>query len=183
VAKLPIDYTQWNHYEVAALHSGPRMMHREFCIISDRPEVLLVDDMNRPHNEDGPFCRWRDGVALYAVDGVYVPQWVVEQKEQITAADISAEQNAEVRRIMIRFYGEGRYLLETKARVIDADNSPTGIPRCLLLDGLSGIKWLVGTDGSTERSYYMPVPDEVATCREAHNAIACANEEHIVLES
>jgi len=34
--QLP-EYEHWQHYESAALHSGPRYMHPEFCIVSDRP--------------------------------------------------------------------------------------------------------------------------------------------------
>lgn len=182
VAKLDIDYSKWQHYETAALHSGPRMMHEKFCIVSDRPEVLIVNDDNQPHNEEGPFCRWRDGVALYAVEGHYIPAWVIEHKERITVEDIKCESNAETRRIMMRYFGEGRYLAETNARVLDADTSPTGIPRCLIADD-GGDHWLVATDSSTERAYYMPVPPEAQTCREAHQLICFMDESKMVLES
>ena len=176
VVGLDIDYSKWTHYESAAVHSGPRMMHSKFCIISDRPELLMVDDMNRPHNENGPFCRWRDGSALYAVDGHYVPAWIVENKEKITLEEIAKETNAETRRIMIRFFGTGRYLAETNARVIDVDTAPTGPPRVLIEDQNKD-RWLIGTDSSTERTYYMPVENSATTCRQAHESIACVTDE------
>lgn len=106
VASLQLDYTRWQHYEALAL-VGPRIMHADFCMVSDRPEVLLVDDRNRPHCDDGPFCRWRDGAALYAIHGTRVPAWIVERPQQITVAAIDSEDNAETRRVMIDRYRRG----------------------------------------------------------------------------
>jgi hypothetical protein len=37
-----------------------------------------------------------------------VPQYVVERPESVTVADIEAEQNAEVRRVMVDRYGDSR---------------------------------------------------------------------------
>jgi len=77
VAKLKLpQYEKFQHYENAAIHGGPRIMHAEFCMISDRPEILTVDEQIRPHNDTGPFCRWRDGTALYSIHGVRVPAYV-----------------------------------------------------------------------------------------------------------
>ena len=101
VAKLPLDYSKWEHYETLAELTGPRWMHKEFCIISDFPEVLTVDESSRPHNDSGPFCRWRDGFSLYSVHGVRVPEWLFTHPEALTVDKIHAEQNAEVRRVIL----------------------------------------------------------------------------------
>jgi len=122
VAKLPLDYAKWNHYESAAIHGGPRIMHPDFCMISDRPEILLVDDQNRPHCDTGPFCRWRDGFSLYSVHGVRVPAWVIETPGKITVKKIESESNAEVRRIMIDKFGQSKYLLASGAVEIHRDD-------------------------------------------------------------
>ncbi len=119
VAKLDVDFTNYNFWEKACLHGGPRIMHPAFCIISDRPEVLLVDDQNRPHCSDGPFCKWRDGSALYAWHGARVPQWVIEHPEQITPEDIHKEENAEVRRVMLERYGFERFFKENGGTLVD----------------------------------------------------------------
>ena len=94
VAKIDIDYSTWQHWEDLSLHSGPRIMHPDFCMISDRPETLLVDDRNRPHCDTGPFCRWRDGTALYSVHGVRVPAWLIERPGDLTAAKTPAAEPA-----------------------------------------------------------------------------------------
>jgi hypothetical protein len=138
VAKLPLDYTAWDAWETLSLHSGPRIVHESFCIISDRPEILTVDDRNRPHAENGPFCRWRDGSALYAVHGARVPAWIVEHPEQITVAKIDAERNAEIRRVMVDRYKRGEavsgaaaYLLDSGAEVLDDDPDHGVLYRCV----------------------------------------------------
>jgi hypothetical protein len=125
VANLGLDYSKWDHYETLALVSGPRILHAKFAMISDRPAVLTVDAQNRPHCDDGPFCRWRDGTALYAIHGVRVPRSVVERPESITVARIDAEQNAEVRRIMIERFGTARFMRESGAKKLHADDTGT----------------------------------------------------------
>ncbi len=88
--------------------------------MSDRPELLRTDGQNRPHCEDGPCCRWKDGTAIYAIHGVRVPKWVVERPDLIDVADIEKEKNVEVRRLMIERYKGGvrAYLQNSGAEAI-----------------------------------------------------------------
>ena len=120
VARLSIDYSRWDRYETAAL-AGPRIMHSEFCIISERPVKLQVDSQSRPHCDDGPFCEWSDGTALYSWHGTRVPGWILEHPGRISAAKIDAETNTEVRRVMIHKYGADRYVQEGGAAEIHRD--------------------------------------------------------------
>ena len=184
IAKLDIDYSKFDHYEKAAIHGGPRLMHKEFCIISDRPKTLKVDERNRSHCDDGPFCEWSDGFKLYSIHGVRVPRWVVEFPEAITVGKIDAEPNAEIRRVMIDRFGPGRYIHESGAKLLDMDalTIEGSAPRALMADK-HGQKWLVGTDGSTARVYHMPVPQEAVTCRQAHDMIAGFEETRLIAEA
>ena len=123
VVKLPnVDWSKWAPYEELAIRSGFRFVHERFCIISDRPELLLVDAENRPHCTTGPYCRWRDGSSLYAVHGVRVPAYVIEHPQRITVADIDLETNAEVRRVKIDQYGPARYLADAGAVEVHRDD-------------------------------------------------------------
>ena len=124
ISGLPIDYSKWSPYEELA-HAGPRIMHAEFCIISERPTKLCVDDRNRPHCADGPFCEWRDGAALYSWHGTRVPGWVLEHPDRITVARIEAETNQEVRRVMVERYGAARYMQDCGASVVSEDDYGT----------------------------------------------------------
>lgn len=125
VSRLALDYSKWDHYETLAMVSGPRTLHAKFAMISDRPERLTVDAQNRPHCDDGPFCRWRDGTAIYSVHGVRVPRSVVERPETITVERIDAEQNDEVRRVMVDRYGAERFLKDSRADRVQQDRYGT----------------------------------------------------------
>jgi hypothetical protein len=153
-------------------------MHEKFCIVCERPERLLVNDLNEPHCEDGPFCRWRDGVSLYAINGVYVPRWIVEHPERITVANIKRESNSEIRRIMRERYGDTKYFMDTKARIIDVDHQPVDslaprgeVIKRMLVEDNEKHRYLVASDGSTKRVYSMRVPDSTKTCKGAHEAL------------
>lgn len=164
VAGLPLDYSKWDHYEVLATLSGPRVMHPDFCMISEKPDVLTVDAQNRPHNDHGPFCRWRDGTAIYAIHGVYVPGWIVECPGSITVDKIHEEANEEIRRIMIERYGLSRYVRDAQFEVVDADTDPLGQPRRLLRKDSTVVVELtnstVDADG-TRRVYHVPCHPEL----------------------
>ena len=122
IAKLPIDYSKYDAWQQLALHSGPRIVHPEFCMISDRPRTLLVDEQNRPHCADGPFCKWSDGSALYSYHGVRVPWTIIEQPHLISAKAVLAEPNAEIRRVMIERMGIDRFAQDAGLKAAQEDD-------------------------------------------------------------
>ncbi len=139
VAKLPLDYSKFDHYEQLTLHSGPRFMHEDFWLVSDRPEILRYEPVpgdpsrNRPHCADGPTHRWRDGVELFHIHGIRVSARAVSGF--MTAKEISEERNAEVRRVLISNYNKGdtgRYVRDLGATVLHQDVDALGLPRRLL---------------------------------------------------
>ena len=194
-------------HEVCGLDSGKRaeaeayrraqssacwwIPYRWGIMASDRPTVIHTEQVgprgwssHRMHCETGPAIAWPDGFALWMWHGVRVPQHVIEAPESITLDEIRAEENAEIRRIMRERYGESRYLVETRARLLDADYEGArhgAAPRALIQDD-EGQRWLVGTDGSTSRTYHMPV-DSAKTCREAHEELCGFPENLIVTKS
>jgi hypothetical protein len=118
---LPI-YEKFQYYEEAAIHGGPRAMHKDFCMVSDRPEFIHQDNENRPHCESGPYCRWRDGWSLWYIHGVKVTQQIVECPETLTAAQIRDEPNVEVRRVMLERFGAERFMSESNASLRAEDD-------------------------------------------------------------
>ena len=121
--RLP-QHEKFAAWEACAIEGGFRWMHEEFCIVSDFPEVLRVDDQNRPHCEDGPSHRWSDGWSLYHWHGVRIPvelEYIIHSPSRITVAAIDEQGNAELRRVMIERYGSARYLLDSGAQIIHRD--------------------------------------------------------------
>ena len=153
-----LQYRHYQHWRTLGERSGPRITHPDFCLISDRPEVLTVDETRRPHNEKGPFCRWRDGTAIYSVHGVRIPAWIVERPDRLTIEAISDEQNSEIKRVMIERYGWERYVADVGGPVIDHDERWGTLRRT---DGglvLEVVNRSAEPDGSFRR-YILPVAD------------------------
>lgn len=68
----------------------------------------------------GTACAWPDGFAVYAVGGVKVPQYVIEQPGKITRGKIGPEYDVEVRRVMIGRYRLGEEISGAAAFIRDA---------------------------------------------------------------
>jgi len=93
------------------------------CILTNRPVAIHRDDSNRLHSTEGPALKYRDGYALYAVHGVQVPHWVIEDRAQLTVEQIENETNAEIKRVMVELFGQDRYVLESGATIISQDEA------------------------------------------------------------
>ena len=81
------------------------------------------------HNTDGPAISWTDGFSIYCINGIRVPDFVVEKPHLITPYKINHEQNAEVRRIMVERYkfgeevsGQGAYIRDSNSERLDHDD-------------------------------------------------------------
>lgn len=104
-----------------AKHAGWYLPHQHVCWVSERHNILEIDEQGRLHSLTGPAVQYPDGWAIYAVHGVRVPERVIKQPHSITVAEIQSERNAEIRRIMLELYGQSRYLIDSGARLIHQD--------------------------------------------------------------
>jgi hypothetical protein len=128
--------TCWDKYQAwedCAKEGGFRVMHDEFCIVSDFPKEIHRDKQNRPHCETGPSHLWRDGFSIYHLNGVKVPEWVVmTPAEKIDPKQALEEKNADVQREIIRKIGPEKMLLALNAKTIDEAHDPkTGLSYAL----------------------------------------------------
>jgi hypothetical protein len=154
-------------------HAGWWLPHQNICWVSERHDVLHQDVQHRLHCEGGPALRYPDGWSIYRWHGVEIPAWIVERPQDITPAKISAEKNAEVRRVMTLKYGLARYLQDSDAREIDRDRDlhgervlyevrdPLGMMRVILLENSTP-----EVDGS-RKPYTFRVPPTTQSCAQA----------------
>lgn len=162
------EHRAFAHYERAAMHSGFRVMHEEFCIVSDFPTVLKVDAENRPHCENGPSHQWADGWSIYHWHGVKVPAEWVEDKASLSAKTALTWENIEQRRAACEIVGWARILKELKAKVIDADGDPEiGTLLEVDLPG-SGKERFIRVVCGTGREFALPVPPTTKTAIEGN---------------
>ena len=166
-------------YEIAKT-TGWWTPRRGYVIFQHRPDQIHLVD-GQLHNDTGPAIHYRDGFEVYGIDGIRVPKRVVMDPKSLTIDEIQKEGNTEIRRIMINRFGPSDYLIGSGAKLVDS-SVVHGLLRAVVQDK-RGEKWLVGTDGSTNRVYHMAVPSEVKTCHQAHNAICGFDETKIIMEA
>ena len=180
--KLPV-HEKYGHWETAAIEGGFRVMHEEFSMVCDFPEIISRDSQNRPHSNTGPSHRWRDGWSLYHIHGVRVPEYVVTRPQEITIGLIRSETNAEVRRVMIGRYGYSRYCKDAGLTLVDsrsADDPLVGLRTAKLwrddANGICLLDVLNSTpepDGTTKR-YTLAVDADAYGGRAGKDVLAAA---------
>ena len=165
--RLPA-HANYAHWEQAAIHGGFRVLHPEFCIVSDFPELLKMDAENRPHCETGPSHRWRDGWSLYHWHGVKIPAEWIENKAALSAKTALTWPNVEQRRAACEILGWAAILTELKAKTIDRDDDPEiGELVEVTIPDIGRERFLRVTCG-TGRQFALPVPPKMKTALEAN---------------
>ena len=152
------NYEAW---EQAAIHGGFRIMHADFCMVSDFPETLKIDEQNRPHCETGPSHKWRDGWSLYHWHGVKVPAEWIEEKSVLTPAIALSVENVEQRRAACEILGWHNVLAapSLNPRIIDADEDHIGQLIAVDLPDAPD-QWFIKYRCGTGRIFAEPVTDK-----------------------
>jgi len=166
-AKLPNPekYASW---EYLARHSGFRVVHEDFCIITDHPDLLSVDRERRAHGEDGPSHLWQDGYALYSWHGTKVPDRWIKSKDKLTAAEVLRQENLEIRRAGIDIVGWDRILSELGGKIVAEAPPEVGILYDITLPDV-GVRRLLKVRCGTGRKFAVVVPNECKTPFEAQS--------------
>ena len=113
-----------------------------------------------PHSLRGVEVRWQ---------GVRIPERLWFRPESIQLDEILQESNAELRRVLIDRFGQSRFMTEAKSEVLDTDTDSGGV-RQLIRVPLPGDEPLVTLScqcPSTKRQYFLRVPPNMKTCRQA----------------
>lgn len=84
--------------------------YENIVFVSRKPIEIHLNEEGDLHCLTGPALLYKDGFALYEVNGVTVPEDIILHPESITADRIDNEENAEVRRVMVELYGEDKYI-------------------------------------------------------------------------
>ena len=160
--RLP-EHENYKYWEEAAIHGTFRVMHEKFCIVSDFPEVLKIDDQNRAHGQEGPSHKWRDGWSLYHWHGVAVPEHWIMNKNSLTAKEAITWENIEQRRAAIEIVGWATVLEQLEAKIIDEDGDPEiGTLVEVNLPDIGRERFLKVKCG-TGRIFAIPVPPDTKT--------------------
>jgi hypothetical protein len=161
-------YSAWQN---VVTKCGAILFHEQFCIVSEFPEVLNVDEEGRPHCGNGPSSIWKDGWTLYHLHGTRVTRQIIEQMDTITVEDIKREANLEVRRLMLDRYGIKNFLIDSDAKEIHRDNCGVLYSQLVhpALEPIVMVKVVNSTaepDG-TFKDYFLRVPPYIRTATAA----------------
>ncbi|MEU6953235.1 DUF6745 domain-containing protein [Streptomyces sp. NPDC045714] len=138
-------------------------------VISERPDVLHRDEAGRLDHGEGPALAYGDGFALHAWRGMPVPAAFLAELSSLTPERIRAEENAELRRVMLEYYGYDRYLTESGAEPVHRDE--TGILWRISLSGDEDVVMVEVVNSTPEpdgtyRTYWLRVPPATRTAKD-----------------
>lgn len=163
------------HRLEVARSAGPWWALHGLAIVSERPEALSIDADGRLHSTEGPAIRYADGLSIWAVAGILVPESVAVTPERITVDAIDAERNVEVRRVMIERFGYERLLRDGGAELVHEDGAGRlwrrvgPPPRRELREVLVEVLNATPESDGTFKTYFLRVPPTMST---AHEAVA-----------
>jgi hypothetical protein len=135
-----------------------------------RPALKTLE--GQLHCENGPAVSWANGARYFFWRGVRVPEKVVVAPDQLTGAEILAERNLEVQRVMLERFGHDRLILDTGAAPVHVDEF--GVLYRIRLSRRQTITLVHVTNATpepdgTRRRYFLRVPPDMRT---AHEAVA-----------
>ncbi|GAA4590734.1 hypothetical protein GCM10023194_48190 [Planotetraspora phitsanulokensis] len=138
-------------------------------LVCERPSEAHRDDAGRLHRAEGPAMSFPDGFALHSWRGMPVPAGFGASMASLDAERIRAEENAELRRVMLEHYGYERYLKESNASPMHRDETGTlwrlALPDDEDLVMVQVVNSTPEPDG-TRRTYFLRVPPSISRARE-----------------
>ena len=92
-------------------NAGWWLPHKNICWVSERHNVIHLNESGRLHKDESPAISYPDGWCIYALNGVtMMPYQVLTPAEKISAETVLQEPNVDRRRELIRKVGIERML-------------------------------------------------------------------------
>ena len=96
--------------------------YKNVVIATEHPVDLHRDNQGRLHNPDGAAWLWADGTAVWALDGIRVPSWVIYQPDPTRI--LTELGNTEQRRVAFARYGWDRAVEHLNLSPVDVHEDP-----------------------------------------------------------
>lgn len=147
----------------------------ELCILTPNPIHLAFDAENRLHDENRKAVEYPDGWGLYVWHGIVIPddkKHVIEDPSKITVTELETESNIEVRRVMMDRYGYERYIVDSKAALVQEDKWGQLFRKEVEGDEavcMVRVRNSTPEPDGTTKHYFLRVPEDTKT---AHEGIA-----------
>jgi len=103
-----------------AKYCGWWLPYDNLAILSEKPCEIHINEANVLHKDGGPAIKYSDGFAIWALNGVRVPQEIAETPwDKLDPHLVVTEKNAEIRRELVRKIGVERIMDKLNVEVID----------------------------------------------------------------
>jgi hypothetical protein len=162
--------TKLDHHLTVCRSIGWWYPFNDFCILTDRPCAINLDDQGRPHAPNRMALAYRDGTGMHAWHGTRAPAKWFDGKLPSAAAALQ-HPNSEQRRVACEMLGWAKILRELNAREIDRHANPmigTLVEATLPENGPQRfLRVMCGTG----REFALCVPNTVNTAIEAQSLI------------
>jgi len=119
---LEIQYDNKDKYDIyrELLNFGHVYCLDDICVINEKPMVIHINEENFLHADEKAALVYEDGFSLYRLNGVTVPkELVLTPAEKLDSKMVLTEQNAEVRREIIRKIGIDKVITDLGAKLIE----------------------------------------------------------------
>ena len=157
--------------------------YKGICFISEKPEKILWNENKFLHSDKDMAVKYPDGYGMWMFRGVKVNQQIIQFPESLKIKQIEKEKNLEVQRIMIERMGYDKFFEQSDADILDRDNlGKEGSGDRILIQTKSGLRYMICTDGSTGRVYYIAASNKENTCSEVFKAMCGFNDKLIFAE-
>lgn len=170
---VTFDEQMYNDFRDWCVNVPMAVAYQNLCVVSKWPEALKWNERDVLHCEDGPASLFKDGFALWLVDGIQVDRQIVMHPETQTVSQIDGESNGDVRSVRVARFGWPRYLKETKSTCMDQrQNDVSNTPEALYQTPNGERRFVVGCP--TGRMFVLSVPPDCNTCEAAQEYLAGA---------
>ena len=95
----------------------------QFCIITDRPSVISLDENGGLHSESGPALSYRDGIKYHSWHGTMVPPHWIESKDTLDPTEVLRTENVEQRAAGAAIIGWPKMADKLNRKIVDGDPS------------------------------------------------------------
>lgn len=100
---------------------------KNICFVSNFPTHIRLNDNDELHSQSKPALEYKDGFSLYYSNGIEMKEeYILTSADRITKEQFTSEENADMRRELIRKIGINKVIEMLEAKTIDTFSTKTG---------------------------------------------------------
>ena len=126
VCNLEIETSKLTPLSELSKETGWHLFYKNIAILSEKPIEINRNELGQLHRFNGPAIRWNDGYELYRFNGIRIDKKEYLATSEITKDIILKEENADIRREIIKKIGIEKTIEFLGAKVIDSYQSQVG---------------------------------------------------------